>query len=223
MNTRKDAARQHLTVRKRGSSAPTVAKMHASFDRASGVFLNPHRSVYLPPDRELIARSHAEDVHRFLDLCPAYRATPLLPLADLATELDLGEVCLKAEWSRMGLSSFKALGGVYAVALLVAARAGTALGRSIRPDELCSAPIRAIANGITVTCASAGNHGLAVAAGARAFGARAVVWLSGTVSENFATALRGQGATVLRRRDVRGKHGPRPVARRAAALGAAVG
>jgi len=172
--------------------------MHASFDQAFRVFLNPRRSVYLPSDRELIGRSHAEDAHRFIDQCPAYRATPLLPLTELATELDLAGVYLKAEWNRMGLSSFKALGGVYAVALLVAARAEAALGRSVRPDELCSPSIRSIAGDMTVICASAGNHGLAVAAGARAFGARAVVWLSDTVTESFATALRGQGAMVLR-------------------------
>ena len=172
--------------------------MHASFDRAYRVFLNPHRSVYLPSDRELIGRSHAEDARRFFDLCPAYHATPLLSLADLAAELDLAGVYLKAEWSRVGLSSFKALGGAYAVGWLVMARAEAALGRSIGPEELCSPSIRSIAGDMTVICASAGNHGLSVAAGARAFGARAVVWLGDTVPESFAAALREQDATVSR-------------------------
>jgi diaminopropionate ammonia-lyase len=172
--------------------------MLASFDRATRVFLNSQRSAYLPSDRDLIGRSHAEDACRFLELCPAYRATPLLPLCELAVEFDLAGVYLKGEWSRMGFSSFKALGGVYAVAVLVLATAEAALGRPIRPDELRSPPIRSVASGMTITCASAGNHGLAVAAGARAFGARAVVWLSDAVAESFAIKLREQGATVLR-------------------------
>jgi diaminopropionate ammonia-lyase len=172
--------------------------MHASFDRVTCVFFNPHRSAYLPSDRDLIGRSHAEDASRFLELCPAYRATPLLTLADLAAEFDLAGVYLKAEWSRMGLSSFKALGGVYAVALLGLGRAQTVLDRPIRADELTSPPIRSVALGMTITCASAGNHGLAIEAGARAFGARAVVWLSDAVAESFAIRLREQGATVLR-------------------------
>ncbi|MFZ0872139.1 MAG: diaminopropionate ammonia-lyase [Rhodanobacter sp.] len=162
------------------------------------MFFNPHRSAYLPSDRDLIGRSHAEDARRLLELCPVYRATPLLPLCDLAAEFDLAGVYLKAEWSRMGLSSFKALGGAYAVALLVLDRARAALGRPVRPDELSSPSIRSIASGMTITCASAGNHGLAVVAGARAFGARAVVWLSDAVAERFAMMLRAQGATVLR-------------------------
>ena len=46
--------------------------------------------------------------------------------------------------------------------------------------------------------ASAGNHGLSVAAGARVFGARAVVYLAETVPESFAARLRGKGAEVVR-------------------------
>jgi diaminopropionate ammonia-lyase len=172
--------------------------MHASFDWVIRVFLNSQRSAYLPSDRDLIGRSHAEDARRFLELCPEYRATPLLSLCDLAAEFGLAGVYLKAEWNRMGLPSFKALGGVYAVALLVLARAEAALGRPIRAEEWRSPPIQSIASGITITCASAGNHGLAVAAGARAFGARAVVWLSDAVAESFAIKLREQDAIVIR-------------------------
>jgi len=107
-------------------------------------------------------------------------------------------VYLKAEWSRMGLSSFKALGGTYAVALLVQARASAALGRPVSPDELCSAEVRSTVSGMAVVCASAGNHGLAVAAGARIFGVRAVICLSEAVAERYAIRLREKGATVMR-------------------------
>ena len=95
-----------------------------------------------------------------------------------------------------GLSSFKALGGAYAVALLVASEAEAVLGRAVRPDELQSAAVQAVARRLTVICASAGNHGLAVAAGARAFGARAIVYLSAAVPESFAIRLCQQGAMV---------------------------
>ena len=50
----------------------------------------------------------------------------------------------------------------------------------------------------TYITASAGNHGLSVAAGASAFGAKAVVYLSHTVPEDFATRLTKIGATVVR-------------------------
>jgi len=162
------------------------------------MFLNPRRCPYLPSDRDLIGRSHAANVSDLLSLCPAHRPTPLLALPALAAEFGLAGVHLKAEWQRMGLSSFKALGGAYAVALIVMARSEAALGRPILAADLLSPEVRAVAQGMTLACASAGNHGLAVAAGARAFGARAVVYLNHAAPETFAVRLRDKGAVVRR-------------------------
>jgi diaminopropionate ammonia-lyase len=50
----------------------------------------------------------------------------------------------------------------------------------------------------TYVTASAGNHGLSVAAGAKAFGAASVVFISETVPEAFAKRLAAQGAQVMR-------------------------
>ena len=46
--------------------------------------------------------------------------------------------------------------------------------------------------------ASAGNHGLSVAAGASAFGAKSVVFIAQTVPDSFAARLEEQGAQVIR-------------------------
>lgn len=109
--------------------------------------------------------------------CPVYAATPLVPVPDLAARLDVAEVWIKDERARMGLGSFKALGAAYVIAC--DAEAGEAAGQ-------------------TYVTASAGNHGMSVAAGTRAFGARAVVYIAETVPERFAQRLRDQGAEVLR-------------------------
>ena len=53
----------------------------------------------------------------------------------------------------------------------------------------------------TYVTASAGNHGLSVAAGAKAFGAVSVVFISEAVPEAFATRLAAQGAQVMRAGD----------------------
>ena len=76
----------------------------------------------------------------------------------------------------MGLGSFKALGGAYAVA--------RAVERGGRAQTFC--------------CASAGNHGLSVAAGARAFGSQAVIFLSRTVPAAFEARIRDLGVRVVR-------------------------
>lgn len=52
--------------------------------------------------------------------------------------------------------------------------------------------------GRTYVTASAGNHGMSVAAGARVFGAEAVIYLADTVPDSFAQRLRDKGAEVRR-------------------------
>ncbi len=126
----------------------------------------------------------AGDVAALLSLCPAHAPTPLREVPALATELSVACISLKDERQRMGLGSFKALGAAHAIARDAAA--GT-------PDDL-----RQALSGRVYVTASAGNHGLSVAAGARLFGARAVIYLSDTVPEAFAERLRAKGAEVLR-------------------------
>ncbi|MBM2575642.1 pyridoxal-phosphate dependent enzyme [Jannaschia sp. Os4] len=115
---------------------------------------------------------------RLLALCPAYRATPLHRH---------GPLWIKDEGDRMGLGAFKALGGVHAAAILLAR------ARGVAPAE-----VHGTTGPEVLVCASAGNHGLSVATGARLFGARARVHLAGSVPEVFADRLRAKGADVVR-------------------------
>ena len=52
-------------------------------------------------------------------------------------------------------------------------------------------------NGKTYISASAGNHGISLAAGARIFGAKAVIYLSKNVPSSFADKIRSFGAEVV--------------------------
>ena len=103
-------------------------------------------------------------------------------------------ILIKDETARMGLGAFKALGGIYAVAQMIADKAGVAAeSKAYASDDFQRA-----AETITFVCASAGNHGMAVAAGARLFGAKARIHLAETVPEAFAKRLREKGAEVVR-------------------------
>ncbi|MFK7893100.1 MAG: pyridoxal-phosphate dependent enzyme [Granulosicoccus sp.] len=124
-----------------------------------------------------------------LGACPAYQISPL-EARDFHGRL----VFIKDETNRMGLGAFKALGGVYAVAKLIEAR----IGRSLEPAAFTSDEVQRIAGTLTFVCASAGNHGMAVAAGARLFGAKARIHLSDTVPTGFAHRLRSRDAEVIR-------------------------
>ena len=118
------------------------------------------------------------------ELCPLAEMTPLCSLDALAKELGIAALSAKDERKRLRLGSFKALGATHAIAKQAAARA--------KDGNLSQALA-----GETFVCASAGNHGLSVAAGARLFGARAVVYIAETVPSPFGDRLRETGAEVV--------------------------
>ena len=117
--------------------------------------------------------------------CPAAHETPLTEFPELAASLGITSLSAKDERGRMGLGSFKALGAAHAIAKRASANG--------IPMEPATALV-----GETFICASAGNHGLAMAAGAAVFGARAVVYLAETVPEGFAAKLWDKKADVVR-------------------------
>lgn len=99
-------------------------------------------------------------------------------------------VQIKDETGRMGLGAFKALGGIYAVARLCL---GSHPLEDVTLDAICKK-----AKGKTFVCASAGNHGMAVARGAQIFGASARIHLAETVPQGFESRLQAVGAEVVR-------------------------
>ncbi|CUI85134.1 Putative diaminopropionate ammonia-lyase [Cognatishimia activa] len=90
----------------------------------------------------------------------------------------------------MELGAFKALGGVYAVAQIIIGPGGS--------QDMPLSEMREKAGTMTFICASAGNHGMAVAAGARIFGAKARIHLPETAPQVFEKRLVQQGAQVVR-------------------------
>jgi len=162
---------------------------------------NPLRGTGLPDDAVMargVLRTVARPVRTMLESCPVHAETPLLDRADLAAEFGIASLRIKDERQRMGLGSFKALGGAYAVACAVKKRAESLLGRAVYAEDLTSDTVKTVVANLHVICASAGNHGLSVAAGARVFGVKASIYLSESVPEAFADRLRGIGATVVR-------------------------
>jgi len=148
---------------------------------------NPFRGKGLP-DQTHFPVSSAQAVGALLALCPVYQRTPVIDAAAIAADLGIARLCIKDERQRMGLGSFKALGAAYAIA--------HDASEVVQGDHWNEALLDR-----TYVTASAGNHGLSVAAGARVFGAQAVIFLSQTVPDAFASRLRAAGARVVRAGD----------------------
>jgi diaminopropionate ammonia-lyase len=105
----------------------------------------------------------------------SYSPTPLIKLDKLDKELKLKNIYYKDEDKRFELKSFKALGGAFAVYKIASEK-----------------------KNITVSTATAGNHGRSVAWGAQRLGLECKIFISENVSESRAAAMKDLGAEVIR-------------------------
>jgi len=104
-----------------------------------------------------------------------YRATPLLKLNKLQKNLKLNNIFYKDESKRFHLKSFKALGGAYAVEKISKGK-----------------------KNITISSATAGNHGRSVAWGAQRLKLKCKIFVSQYVSETRVSEIKKFGAEVIR-------------------------
>lgn len=140
-----------------------------------------------------------ETAQRTISGWSGYVPTPLRELQGVARAARVARVFYKDESQRFGLGSFKALGGAYAVARLLAREVAARTGAgSITTEQLLAGAHRDVVSRITVCCATDGNHGRSVAWGARTYGCRCVIFIHATVSEQRKRLIEELGARVVR-------------------------
>ncbi|MCR6498296.1 diaminopropionate ammonia-lyase [Shinella sp. CPCC 101442] len=157
-----------------------------------------HRSPLDPTDAETLGLEAATGVERHLHYRDNNAETPLVSLPGLAAATGVDAIHVKDEGQRLGLGSFKALGGAYAVIRLVLEEAAARLGRAVDMAALHSPDIRQIAQGMTFACATDGNHGRSVAQGAQLVGARSAIFVHAGVSDERVAAIARFGAEMIR-------------------------
>lgn len=165
------------------------------------LLLNEHADHGKPlqaVDAEVLGVEAAKTVEHFLHHRANHKPTPLVSLPELAGEIGIGSLLLKDEGHRLGLGSFKALGGSYAVIRLVLEEASKRLNRQVDIAELQSEDVKAIASEMTVACATDGNHGRSVAMGAQLVGAKCSIFVHSGVSEERIAAIARYGAEMIR-------------------------
>ena len=115
------------------------------------------------------------DAYKTISNWKNYKVTPLLKLNKLKKNLKLNNIFYKDESKRFHLKSFKALGGAYAVE-----------------------KISKVKKNITISSATAGNHGRSVAWGAQRLKLRCKIFVSQFVSETRVSEIKKFGAEVIR-------------------------
>jgi len=151
-----------------------------------------------PADAAALGVAASERAESYLAWRGDPAPTPLHGLPALAAELGLGALHIKDEGSRLGLGSFKALGGSYAVVQLLLEEAGRRLGRAVTMDEVQTPEVRAVASEMTFACATDGNHGRSVAQGAQLVGAKSAIFVHAGVSDERVAAIASFGARMIR-------------------------
>lgn len=149
-------------------------------------------------DATILGIEAAREVERFLKHRDGHTPTPLVALPALAHELGVAAIHIKDEGHRLGLGSFKALGGSYAVIRLVLEEASRQLGRQVDVGELQTSEVKAAASSMTVSCATDGNHGRSVAQGAQLVGANCAIFVHAGVSDERIAAIARFGAEIIR-------------------------
>ncbi len=145
------------------------------------IISNPFRNGSKLADQAPYPSVETVRLGRHRSFCPDFEPTPLVDASAIAP---VASLWVKDERPRMSLGSFKALGAAYVIAC--------------QANEASDKPGSDTLKGRTYVTASAGNHGMSMAAGARVFGADAVVYIAETVPESFAERLRAQNAQVVR-------------------------
>jgi diaminopropionate ammonia-lyase len=136
----------------------------------------PHMSARVNPFFEpgTLPAPVDREVRAFHRSLPGYAPTPLVSLPHLAASLGLGSIYLKDEGQRFGLEAFKALGASWAL-------------HQIR---------RTGSNLTTVSSATDGNHGRAVAWAARQLGLAAVIFIPSHSAAARVARIKAEGARV---------------------------
>jgi diaminopropionate ammonia-lyase len=192
------------------TSAPTKDTVRKRLlDRTVGAVDHGHmtsadtaRNETLPGDGFVARRqthgwrcpSPVADAHAFHESLPGYAPTTLVRVPHLAKAWRVGAVLVKNESSRFGLPAFKALGASWAVARLLADRAGIGI-HDLRIERL-----RELASDdpVTLVTATDGNHGRALARVGSWLGLPVEIVVPDVLSAAAEAAIAGEGANVAR-------------------------
>ena len=147
---------------------------------------------------EILGAGAFAEAKREITAWPGYAPTPLVPLGGLAGALGLAAVHYKDEGQRFGLKSFKALGGAYAVLKVLRRELAERNIFIEKVAELLAEELRSEIGGITVCCATDGNHGRSVAWAAQMFGCGCVTYLHEGVSAGREREIAAYGARIRR-------------------------
>ncbi len=146
--------------------------------------------------REFLPPEISRQIRKFHQQIPGYRMSPLKSLSSLAARLGLGGIWVKDESARLELSSFKVLGGSYAIYQLIRRRLGLE-DQPLSFADLTSGVLRERLGEMVFAAATDGNHGRGVAWSASQLGFKSVIYVHKLTSRARIQSIERNGARVV--------------------------
>jgi diaminopropionate ammonia-lyase len=154
---------------------------------------------YSSTQKALLNREAFADVEAEMTNLPGYQPTPLIELNGIASASGVEAVWCKHEGYRFEVGSFKPTGPVYAMLSVLKGEIRKATGMEIvTTQDLIARKYESVTQEIVVSAATSGNHGRALAWGARVFGCQCVIYMNDGVSPGREEAIAAYGAEVVR-------------------------
>jgi diaminopropionate ammonia-lyase len=143
----------------------------------------------------LIPQGISRITRDFHNRIPGYQVSPLKSLPRLAAMLGLGGIWVKDESFRLSLSSFKVLGGSFAIYSFVKAKLGLEELDIFSKEGMRL--IREKLGDLTFAAATDGNHGRGVAWSASRLGFKSIIYVHDKTSQARIQAIENNGAKVV--------------------------
>lgn len=145
--------------------------------------------------KEMFPMDRAWDARRFHRQIPNYHMTPLASLPNLAQLLGVGGIYVKDESLRLRMSSFKVMGGSYAVYRLVKQLLGKE-EEDLSFEYLVSKECHDALGDVVFCSATDGNHGRGLAWACQKLGHPCHIYVHSETSQPRIDAIKSFGATV---------------------------
>ena len=153
---------------------------------------------YGSAQRQILNRAAFAAAQSEITSWPGYARTPLICLPGLAGDVGVTSVWCKHEGARFGLGSFKPTGPTFAMLAVLKAEVQERAGVEVSTQDLLKGKYAPVTADIVMSAPTSGNHGRALAWGARMFGCQAVLYMNDGVSVGRAAAIEGYGGRVVR-------------------------
>lgn len=138
-----------------------------------------------------------ESIKQFHQSIPGFKPSLLVPLSNLAQQLEVGPVFIKDESNRFGLKAFKGMGASYAIYRFIKKRFEETFGVMFQLGQLYDKAILNQLNLPPFATATDGNHGRAVAWFARILGLEAIIYIPQDAVPARIENIKKEGAKVI--------------------------